>query len=154
MLGVEIEARENVEFQVHVKFDYYYSRLSRIQDDGNVDGRLNCYSLQHGTRLQTIYGEVPASTTVDGWNTFEGTFNTFASEEGIAAVYLSRDAQNSYIKIRNSSARVLTNSPTSLRVIGNTFNLQRIWDQYQEIKDMSPLTSANSRTVKLLNVKL
>ena len=154
MLGIEIEARENVEFQVHVKFDYYYSRLSRMQDDGNVDGRLNCYSLQHGTRLQTIYGEVPASTTVDGWNTFEGTFNTFASEEGIAAVYLSRDAQNSYIKIRNSSARVLTNSPTSLRVIGNTFNLQRIWDQYQEIKDMSPLTSANSRTVKLLNVKL
>ena len=151
-LGMELDVRGDVDFQVHVKFDYKYSQLKRIQDDGAADGQLRCYAIQHGTIISTQWSEVPGNMN-DGWYTFEYTFTQFAAEDGKAAVYLAFDAQNSFIKIRNSNAIVLTDNPDKIYVIGNSFNLNRVWDQYHERKDTRILTPANNKTVKVRRLK-
>lgn len=152
-LGIEMDITEDINFQVEVQFDYQYSARSRMQSDGLNAGRLMCYALQNGTKIQSLYGEIP-STIGDGWYTFKGTFDAFSASEGKAAVYLTRDALNSYIRIKNSSARILTDNPSAIRVIGNTFMLNRVWDQYGEDKDKFPLTYSNGRTINIKSIKL
>lgn len=153
ILGIEMDITEDINFQVEVQFDYQYSARSRMQSDGLNAGRLMCYALQNGTKIQSLYGKIP-STIGDGWYTFKGTFDAFTASEGKAAVYLTRDALNSYIRIKNSSARILTDNPSAIRVIGNTFMLNRVWDQYGEDKDKFPLTYSNGRTINIKGIKL
>lgn len=142
-LGMELDVLENnIPFQVKVKFDYRIPTMATLQDDGTDVGRLRIYSLQRGEVKATQYGLVP-SVSGNDWNTFEGTF-TFDAREGHAGVFLNRSAQNGYMDIKNSSAYVLTDSPNKIRVVGNTFNLERIWEQYGEVRDTKPLTNATS----------
>ena len=154
-LGMELDVRENVPFKVEVKFDYSYDWMKRLQADGALSGQLRCYAIQHGAIIDTEYGAVPSSMN-DGWYTLSKTF-TFSGEEGVAGVYLAMDGQNSRIRIKNSHATVLTDNPSDIYVIGNTFNIQRIWDQYHENKDTAPLGPLNggvaARTIKLNRFK-
>ena len=150
-LGIELDVLDDIPFQVQVRFDYRVPLMANLQDDGLDDGRLRIYNLQHGTIKSTQYGLVP-NVSGTGWNTFSYTFNNFAAENGKAGVFLTRDAQNGYMDIRNASAVVLTDHPSKIRVIGNTFNLDRVFDQYQEYKDIALLT-APTRTINIRKVK-
>jgi len=148
--GIELDVLEDVPFQVYVKFDYRVPMMANLQDDGADDGRIRIYNLQHAGLLSTQYGVVP-NTAGDGWQTFEGTFSNFQAQEGRAGVFLTRDAQNGYIDLRNGVAYVLTDHPQKIKVIGNTFLFSNIWDQYREFRDTRPLTT--TRTVKATRVK-
>lgn len=152
IFGIEFEVYENdIPIQVYVKFDYQYSHLLTLQDDGANDGQLRCYAVENGVIIQTNWGVVPSSAGL-GWNTFEATF-TFANTLGPKCVYLSKDAQNSFIRFKNSTAYILTDYPDSVNVIGNTFNHQRVWDQYHEKKDMRRKTTSGTRATKLRRIK-
>lgn len=152
MFGMEIDVLDDIALQVYVKFDYQYSLLRTIQDDGASDGRLRCYALEKGVIIQTNWGVTP-SAAGEGWNTLEATFNTFSSTKGPKAVYLSMDSQNSFVRFKNSTAYILTDNPDKIKVIGNTFNHQRVWDQYHESKDMRRLTTSGTRATKLRKIK-
>lgn len=153
IFGIELDILDNIPFQIMVNFSYRYPLINRIQDDGIDDGRLRCFSLQHGTLKTINYGGVP-STLGSGWNNFSCTFTDFASEEGKAAVYLNRSALNGYVDFANSSAYILTDYPDKIRVIGNTFNHDRVFDQFNEIRDLRPLSQlSNSNTAKFTKVK-
>lgn len=151
ILGIELEVEDDVDFQVYVKFDYRLPWVAKIQDDGTDDGRLRVYSIQHATTKSTQYGIAPTSLTTN-WNTFEYTFNNFEAENGKAGVFISRSAQNGYIDIKNSTAYILTDNPDKIKVIGNTFELKNITDQYGERKYMKPLTAPTS-AVKVKRLK-
>ena len=129
-LGIELDVLADIEFTITVQFEYKIPWMARLQDDGNIDGNLLVYSLQHGTILNTQYGVTPASAGT-GWNIFNYTY-TFAAQEGKAAVYLARDAQNGYFDIRNSTAYIITENPEKIQIIGNTFVLENVWDQNKE----------------------
>ena len=131
ILGIELDVIADVSFTVTVQFEYKIPWMARLQDDGNMDGAVRVYNIQHGTHISSQYGVTPASAGSD-WNTFTYTFSNFAAQEGKAAVYLSRDAQNGYIDIRNGFAYVTTESPEKIQIIGNTFNLENFWDLYRE----------------------
>jgi len=148
-IGVELDVLEdNIPFEIYVRFDYRIPLMANLQDDGTDDGRLRVYSLQKGEIKGSIqYGAVP-STAGTNWNTFTGTFNSFEQIEGAATVYVNRSAQNGYIDIRNSYAEIRTDHPTKIKVISNTFNLERIWEQYGEVRDMKPL-SAPTRAINI-----
>jgi hypothetical protein len=151
VLGIELDVLDDVPFQVQVKFDYRVPLMANLQDDGTDDGRLRVYNLQHGTLKSTQYGLVP-NVSGTGWNTFSGTFSNFAAENGKAGVFLNRSSQNGYVDIRNASATVLTDHPSKIKVIGNTFNLMRIFDQHHEYKDLAPLTSP-ARTINVNRIR-
>ena len=149
--GIEIDVLEDVPFRVFVSMDYRYSPLSRLQDDGNLDGQLLCYAVQDGTNKITKYGVTP-STAGTGWNTFTYTFTEFASTAGKSAVYMTRDAQNGFVEFKNGTAYILTDYPDKIRVIANSFNLKYIWDQYAEQRDMRPLTANHATKVRKLKL--
>lgn len=148
--GIELDVLDNVPFQVYVKFDYRVPLMANLQDDGLDDGRIRVYNLQQATVLSTQYGVVP-NTAGDGWQTFEGTFSNFQSVEGRAGVFLTRDAQNGYMDLRNGIAYLLTDHPNKIKVIANTFNFDNIWDQHREFRDTRPLNT--TRTTKMTRVK-
>lgn len=150
--GMELDVLEDVPFQVYVKFDYRVPLMANLQDDGADDGRIRVYNLQHATLLSTQYGVVP-NIAGDGWQTFEGTFSNFQAQEGRAGVFLTRDAQNGYVDIRNGVAYLLTDYPNKIKVIANTFNFNNIWDQYREFRDTRPLT-APTRATKVVRLKI
>jgi hypothetical protein len=151
MLGMELDVLEDVPFQIYVKFDYRIPTMGNLQDDGTDDGRLRIYNIQHATILSTQYGVVP-NTAGNGWQTFEGTFSNFQPNEGRAGVFLNRASQNGYVDLRNGIAYVLTDYPDKIKVIGNTFILNNIWDQYRESVNIRPLT-APTRATKITRVK-
>lgn len=155
MLGIELDILEdNIPFQVFVQFDYRYPQIARIQDDGVDDGRLRLLALQQGALVSPIqYGVIPANAG-DGWNTFTGTFSTFSTTatEGKAAVYLNRTASNGYVEVRNMTAYVLTDHPDKVRILGNTFNVNAIFDQFEQSRGFRPLT-APAKSTKLTRVK-
>lgn len=153
-LGIELEVlKSGIPIQINVQFQYRYPWINRLQDDGTDDGRIRCYSLQHGTLKEMKYGVVPSTMTSD-WYTFNETFTVFAQEEGRIAIYLNKVGGNGYFEIKSSSARVLCDSPTDVRIIGNTFNFGRLWDQHMENRDIKPLTSGGTRTLKTYKLKL
>jgi hypothetical protein len=129
-LGIELDILADIDFTVTVQFEYKIPWMARLQDDGLVDGQITVYSLQHGTILNTQYSITPANAGL-GWNTFNYTY-TFAAQEGKAAVYLTRDARNGYMDVRNSTAYIITENPDKIQIIGNTFVLENVWDQYNE----------------------
>jgi len=151
-LGMELDVLDNVPFQIYIKFDYRVPLMANLQDDGTDDGRIRVYNIQHGTLLSTQYGVVPNTAGTD-WQTFEGTFSNFASDEGRAGAFLTRSAQNGYMDIRNGIAYVLTDYPDKIKVISNTFILSNIWDQRKEYQDIRKLT-APTRSTKFIRVKL
>lgn len=153
LLGMEIEVLANTAFQIVVQFDYRVPLINTLQDDGYLDSQVRVFSLQHGTLLTQAFGVVSSTGGTD-WNTFTYTFNTFASQAGKAAVYMAKDYQNGYMDVRNGSAYVLTDTPQYINVIGNTFNFQRIFDQYAENRDMRPLTPSNGTTINIKRIKI
>lgn len=152
-LGIELDVLEdNIPFEVFVRFDYRMPLMANLQDDGTDDGRLRLYSLQRGEiKGSTQYGAIPSSAGT-GWNTFEGTFSSFSAIEGHAGVFLNRSAQNGYIDYRNSYAEVRTDYPDKIKVVGNTFNLDRVWEQYGEKRDIKLLT-APTKTININRIK-
>lgn len=152
-MGIELELlSNNVSIQINVQFQYRYPWISRIQDDGTDDGRLRCFSIQNGTLKEIKYGVVPSTMTSD-WYTFNETFTVFSQEYSKIAVYLNKVGQNGYFDIKNSSATVLCDNPSVIKVLGNTFTQNRLWDQYTELKDVRPLTSGGQRTIKINRIK-
>lgn len=151
-IGLEAEVLESgIPFEVYVQFDYRYPMEARMQDDGTNDGRIRVYSIQNSTIKEDEWGEVP-STMTDGWYTYSKTFTLFSQEECHFAIYVTRSATNNYIDIKNGFAYVKTDQPDKLRVIRNSFNLNRIWDQYSEIRDIKALTGSTG-TTKFTKVK-
>ena len=151
-LGIELEILGNIPFQIQVKLDYRIPLMANLQDDGFQDGSLLFYPIQSGTILTGTQYSVTPSTAGTGWNTFSYTFNTYSATYSKAALYMGRDARNGYVDFRNSSATILTDSPDKIRVIGNTFNLNEIWDQYRENRNKALLT-APTRTINISRVK-
>lgn len=153
IIGIELDVlQSNIPFEIVVKFDYRIPLMANLQDDGTDDGRLRLYALQRGEIKGSLqYGVIPASAGT-GWNTFTGTFNSFSQLEGYAGVFLNRSAQNGYVDIRNSYATVRTDYPDKIKVVGNTFNLERVWEQYGENRDKALLT-APTRTININRIK-
>lgn len=151
-MGIEIEVLADVPFQIQVQLDYRLPLMANLQDDGVQDGALGFYLIQNGTLLAGTQYTVTPSTAGTGWRTFTYTFNTFASVYGKASIYAGRDAYNGYIDIRNSRATVLCDTPDAIRIIGNTFNLNNIWDQQRENRDKAPLT-APTRSININRIK-
>lgn len=154
MFGIEIEVLDNIPFQIYVKFDYLIPWIAKIQDDGTDDGRLRVYAVQNGSQSGALqYGLVPSTITPYTWNTFEYTFNSFTSTIGKAAVYLNRVAQNGYTDFKNSTCVVRTDYPDKIRVLGNNFIMKNVWDQYNGVRNIVPLTSTNARTINITRLK-
>lgn len=149
LLGIELEVLDNVAFKIQVTFDYKFSLMASLQDDGTQDGRLMLWPIQNGNILTgQQYSITPTSVGTD-WNTFTYTFDTFTASYGKVALYMARNSRNGYVDIRNSSATILTDNPDKIRVLGNTFNLNNIWDQYRENRDKASL----SGVTKAINIK-
>ena len=146
IIGMELDVNADAPVQIRVKFDYRFPMIARIQDDGTDDGRLRCYSLQNGTVKELKYGLVP-STMTDSWHTFDETFTLFDPIESRIIIYLNKVGQNGYVEFRNSISEVLCDYPDKIRVIGNSFKLNRLWDQYGETRDIRPLTGLRSTKI-------
>ena len=152
-LGIELDVLDNnVPFEINVKFDYRIPLMSTLQDDGTDDGRLRIYGLQTGEVKEMQYGLVPNVSGTE-WNTFSGTFSSFAAKEGFAGVFLNRTFLNGYVDIKNSYAHVAADDTSKIRVVGNTFNLERIWDQYGEVRDTKPLVANTIRTINIRKLR-
>jgi hypothetical protein len=154
LMGIQIETYEDVAFQVYVKFDYKISWMNQIQDDHNQDGRVLVMGLQNGEIISQSpqYGVLPQNAN-KSWQTFEYTFNTYNATRGRSAVYMARASRNGYVDIRNSTAVVLTDDPSKIKVVANTFKINNILDQLRENTDTKPLTTANARTLNIRNFK-
>lgn len=150
IFGIELEVLDNIPFEIYIKFDYKYPWIGKVQDDGTDDGRLRIFGLQNGSQVGTMqYGTIPSSIVPGQWNTFSATFNSFSSTYGKAAVYLSRSAQNGYVDFRNGHCMIYTDYPNKIKVLGNTFNLKEVWDQYNSSRNMAQLTPANAKTINI-----
>lgn len=154
ILGIEIEVLEDVPFEIVVQYDWRIPVMATLQDDGNGRGAMFTYSLQNGTRITSNYTANPPNTiTPNVWNTAKYTFNTFTSTAGKAAVYLARDALNGYVDLKNGSARVYTDYPDAINVIGNTFDMSNLWNQHRSKRDLYQKTKANARTININRLK-
>lgn len=154
ILGIEIEVLQDVPFQIVVQFDWRIPVMATLQDDGNGRGAMFTYAIQNGTRIASNYTANPPNTiTPNIWNTSQYTFNTFTSTAGKVGVYLARDALNGYVDLKNGSAKVYTDNPEAINVIGNTFDMSNLWDQYRSKRDISQLTKANARTINISRLK-
>jgi hypothetical protein len=149
LFGIEVEVLDNVDVEIAVQFNYKIPWMGRLQDDGNLDGQVRVYSLQNGNVVTSVNGTTPASAA--GWQTFNQTY-TFSSLYGRIGVFVTRDAQNGYIDIKNSSATVYTDYPDKVKIVGNTFNLSSIWDQYREKRYMKRLTQGSNRAINMTRV--
>jgi len=154
ILGIELEILEDVPFEIVVEYDWRIPTMATLQDDGNADGALRTYSIQNGTIITNNYTANPPNTiTPNVWNRAQYTFNTFTATAGKACIYLARDAQNGYVDLKNGSARVYTDHPEAINVIGNTFDMSNLWDQYRSKRDLYQLTKANARTININRLK-
>lgn len=152
-MGVEVEVlKNNIPVQIHVHFNYRMPIINRIQDDGTDDGRLRLCAIQNGELREIQYGLVP-STLTDDWATFDGIFSGFTNQEGKISLYLNKSSQNGYTDYKNIGAEVYCDDPTNIRVVANTFSYNGVWDQYNEIKGIKPITTNGTKTLTARRIK-
>lgn len=133
--------KQAVPFQIYIEFQYRFPmRLNRVQSATANYSKLILNCVQNGIPITGYPIYLPMPTT-DEWQTFSTTISTIPAAVGRTGVLLSCQAGMTFVDIRNSRGMLLTDNPSSISVIGNTFDLNKYFSTGFENKYTSPLTT-------------
>jgi hypothetical protein len=143
-----IYSKTAVPFQIYVEFEYRYPfRIDRAYNVSIING-IGILAAQNGVALSgyPIYNLKP---TDSGWYRYSATITGFASAIGVATVSLIHRSTEFTADLRNMRAYVMTNNPSEIVTLGNTFDVNKYFNITNDKKYMAPISTGANKFKKV-----